>query len=223
MSITPTFSQMKDPEYIRSQAIERFERGLHYAEFGKLDAARERFLAALRYRVMDRGSLHPDVAATHEMLGHVFYFLAENAKNDDFEGSLVRLDEGANGLLGGNLTIMEKEADNQGQSSSSQGKSHYEKAAMHYQTVLDILDAKELNISNEKVSVWMNGGDNKDETTFQWKEIAETYSALDEKGRLGVEVRTEIVTRIQARIDELPVTVGEKSYARTFVRLPSDG
>ena len=223
MSVTPTFSQMKDPEYIRNQASERFERGLHYAEFGKLDAARERFLAALRYRVMDRGSLHPDVAATHEMLGHVFYFLAENSKNDDFEGSLVRLDEGADGLLGGNLTIMEKEADNQGQSSSSQGKSHYEKAAMHYQTVLDILDAKELNISNDKVSVWMNGGDNKDETTFQWKEIAETYSSLDEKGRLEVEKRMEIVTRIQARMDELPVTVGEKSYVRTFVRLPSDG
>jgi hypothetical protein len=223
MSITPTFSQMKDPEYIRSQASERFERGLHYAEFGKLDAARERFLAALRYRVMDRGSLHPDVAATHEMLGHVFYFMAENTKNDDFEGSLVRLDEGANGLLGGNLTILEKEADNQGQSSSSQGKSHYEKAAMHYQTVLDILDSKELNISNEKVSVWMNGSDNKDETTFQWREIAETYSALDEKGRLAEENRIAIVTRIQARMDELPVTVGEKSYARGFVRLPSDG
>jgi hypothetical protein len=223
MSVTPTYANMKDPEFIRIQAIEKFERGLHYAEFGKLDAARERFLAALRYRVMDRGSLHPDVAATHEMLGHVFYFMAENTKNDDFEGSLVRLDEGADGLLGGNLTIMEKEADNQGQSSSSQGKSHYEKAAMHYQTVLDILDAKELNISNEKVSVWMSGGDNKDETTFQWKEIAETYSSLDEQGRLGVEKRMEIVTRIQARIDELPVTVGEKSYARTFVRLPSDG
>jgi hypothetical protein len=223
MSITPTFSQMKDPEYIRSQAIERFERGLHYAEFGKLDAARERFLAALRYRVMDRGSLHPDVAATHEMLGHVFYFMAENTKNDDFEGSLVRLDEGADGLLGGNLTIMEKEADNQGQSSSTQEKSYYEKAAMHYQTVLDILDAKELNISNETVSDWMKGGDNKDETTFQWKEIAETYSSLDDKGRLGVEKRIEIVTRIQARMDELPVTVGEKSYVRTFVRLPSDG
>ncbi|KAL7451407.1 hypothetical protein ACHAWC_006166 [Mediolabrus comicus] len=189
MSITPTFSQMKDPEYIRSQAFERFERGLHYAEFGKLDAARERFLAALRYRVMDRGSLHPDVAATHEMLGHVFYFMAENTKNDDFEGSLVRLDEGADGLLG----------------------------------VLDILDAKELNISNETVSDWMKGGDNKDETTFQWKEIAETYSSLDDKGRLGVEKRIEIVTRIQARMDELPVTVGEKSYVRTFVRLPSDG
>ena len=223
MSIPPTFSQMKDPEYIRSQAIERFERGLHYAEFGKLDAARERFLAALRYRVMDRGSLHPDVAATHEMLGHVFYFLAENSKNDDFEGSLVRLDEGADGLLGGNLTIMEKEADNQGQSSSTQEKSYYEKAAMHYQTVLDILDAKELNISNETVSDWMKGGDNKDEATFQWKEIAETYSSLDDKGRLGVEKRIEIVTRIQARMDELPVTVGEKSYVRTFVRLPSDG
>ena len=62
---------MKDPEYIRSQALGRFERGLEYAELGKLTAARERFLVALRYRVMDRGSLHPDVAATHELLGYV--------------------------------------------------------------------------------------------------------------------------------------------------------
>ena len=215
MSVLPSLSQMKDPEYIRSQAIERFERGLEYAEYGKLDAARERFLVALRYRVMDRGSLHPDVAATHEMLGHVEYFLAENKKNDNFEGSLVRLDEGDDGLLGGNLTIMEN-PDKDGQPSSG-GKSHYEKAAMHYQTALDILDAKELDISNEKVSAWMNGGSSKDETTFQWKELAGTYSALDEKGRLGIEELIDIVGRIQERMDELPVSVGEKSYATSFL------
>ena len=215
MSVLPSLSQMKDPEYIRSQAIERFERGLEYAEYGKLDAARERFLVALRYRVMDRGSLHPDVAATHEMLGHVEYFLAENKKNDNFEGSLVRLDEGDDGLLGGNLTIMEN-PDKDGQPSSG-GKSHYEKAAMHYQNALDILDAKELDISNEKVSAWMNGGSSKDETTFQWKELAGTYSALDEKGRLGIEERIDIVGRIQERMDELPVSVGEKSYATSFL------
>jgi len=218
MSMLPTLSQMKDPEYIRSQAMERFERGLDYAEIGKLGAARERFLVALRYRVMDRGSLHPDVAATHEMLGHVEYFLGENKKNGSFEGNLVRLDEGDDGLLGGNLTIMEN-PDKDGQSSlSSRGKSHYEKAAMHYQTALDILDAKELDISNEKMSAWMNGGSAaKDETEFQWKELAETYTTLDEKGRLGVEERIDIVARIQERMDELPVTVGEKSYATSFL------
>jgi tetratricopeptide (TPR) repeat protein len=208
---------MKDLEYIRSQAIERFDRGLYYAEIGRLDAARERFLVALRYRVMDCGSLHPDVAATHEMLGHVEYFLAENLKNDSFEGNLVRLDEGDDGLLGGNLTIMEHR-DKNGQSfSSSQGKSHYEKAAMHYQTALDILDAKELDINNEKASTWMNGESTKDETEFHWKELAETYSALDKKGRLGVEQRIDIVARIHERMDELPVTVGEKSYATSFL------
>lgn len=213
----PTLSQMKDLEYIRSQAIERFDRGLYYAEIGRLDAARERFLVALRYRVMDRGSLHPDVAATHEMLGHVEYFLAENLKNDSFEGNLVRLDEGDDGLLGGNLTIMEHRDKNGQCFSSSQGKSHYEKAAMHYQTALDILDAKELDINNEKASTWMNGESTKDETEFHWKELAETYSALDKKGRLGVEQRIDIVARIHERMDELPVTVGEKSYATSFL------
>jgi len=216
-SVLPTLSQMKDPEYIRSQALGRFERGLEYAELGKLTAARERFLVALRYRVMDRGSLHPDVAATHELLGHVEYFLGENKKNDNFEGNLVRLDEGDNGLLGGNLTIMENPDKDDQSPLSSRGKSHYEKAAMHFQTALDILDAKELGVSNEKVSTWMNDASSNDETTFQWKELAETYTVLNEKGRLGVEERIDIVARIQERMDELPVTVGEKSYATSFL------
>eukprot|EP00986_Skeletonema_menzelii_P006524 scaffold2481_cov145-Skeletonema_menzelii.AAC.3 len=217
LSNSLTLSQMKDPDYIRTQATERFDRGLEYADLGKLDAARERLLIALRYRVMDRGSLHPDVAATHEMLGYVEYFTAENKKNDDFEGSLVRLDHGADGLLGGNLTIMEN-PDKDGQSpSSSRGKSHYEKAAMHFQTALDILDAKELGLSNPNESTWVNGTSSKEETTFQWRELAGTYTLLDEKGRLGVEERIEIVSRIQERMDELPVTVGEKSYATSFL------
>ena len=143
--------------------------------------------------------------------------MGENKKNDNFEGNLVRLDEGDNGLLGGNLTIMEN-PDKDGQSpSSSRGKSHYEKAAMHFQTALDILDAKELGVSNEKVSTWMNDASSNDETTFQWKELAETYTVLNEKGRLGVEERIDIVARIQERMDELPVTVGEKSYATSFL------
>jgi len=216
-SVLPTLSQMKDPEYIRTQAAERFERGLEYAELGKLDAARERFLVALRYRVMDRGSLHPDVAATHEMLGFVEYFMAENEKNDNFEGNLVRLDEGDDGLLGGNLTIMENPNKGSQTPSSCRGKNHYEKAAMHFQTALDILDAKELGTCNEKVSTWTNDASSKDETSFQWKELAETYSVLDEKRRLGVEERIDIVLRIQERMDELPVTVGEKSYATSFL------
>ena len=209
-------SLMKDPEYVRVQATERFERGLDYAELGKLDEARERLLVALRYRVMDRGSLHPDVAATHEMLGYVEYFTAENKKNGDFEGSLVRLDQGADGLLGGNLTIMEN-PDKDGQSPSSSRSKNYEKAATHFQTALDILDAKELGLSNSKESAEVNGTSSKDETTFQWKECAETYSLLDEKGRLGLEERIEIVSRIQERMGELPVTVGEKSYATSFL------
>jgi len=57
----------------------------------------------------------------------------------------------------------------------------------------------------------MNGESTKDETEFHWKELAETYSALDKKGRLGVEQRIDIVARIHERMDELPVTVGEKS------------
>lgn len=209
-------SLMKDPEYVRVQATERFERGLDYAELGKLDEAREQLLVALRYRVMDRGSLHPDVAATHEMLGYVEYFTAENKKNVDFEGSLVRLDQGADGLLGGNLTIMEN-PDKDGQSPSSSRSKNYERAATHFQTALDILDAKELGLSNSKESAEMSGTLSKDETTFQWKECAETYSLLDEKGRLGLEERIEIVSRIQERMGELPVTVGEKSYATSFL------
>lgn len=216
-SVLPTLSQMKDPEYIRTQATERFERGLDYAEVGKLNAARERFLVALRYRVMDRGSLHPDVAATHEMLGFVEYFLAENEKNDSFEGNLIRLDEGDDGLLGGNLTIMENPDKDSQTPSSSRGKNHYEKAAMHFQTALDILDAKEIGTGHEKTSTLTNDAISKDETTFQWKELAETYSILDERGRLGVEERIDIVSRIQERMDELPVTVGEKSYATSFL------
>ena len=214
--IVPTLGQMKDPEYIRTQASERFERGLDYAEYGKLEAARERFLVALRYRVMDRGSLHPDIAATHEMLGLVEFLLAENEKNDNIEENVVELDEGHDGLVGGNLTIMEK-PNKDNSNPSIRGRSHYEKAAMHFQTAMDILDAKELGIGNEKVPSLTSSTSFKDETAFQWKELVETYSILDEKGRLGVEERIEIVSRIQERMDDLPVMVGQKSYATPFL------
>ncbi len=69
-----------------------------------------------------------------------------------------------------------------------------------------------MGTNNEKTPTLTN-----DETAFQRKELAETYSVLDEKGRLGVEERIDIVSRIQDRMDQLPVTVGEKSYATSFL------
>ena len=166
-------STAKDPKYIRKQAHEKFERGLHYAAIGKYTTSRERFLMALRYRVMHYGPMHYNVAAVHEMLGNINYCLSEEVEEDEFEASLLRSsgssrkdgygrkrrgsiderggDDDEEGLtesmLGWDVTILENE-----KSTNTRSRVYLEKAAMHYRTVLDILGSKKKDKSKSSCS-----------------------------------------------------------------------
>jgi len=198
-----SMASCKDPVYIRKQAKERFERGLHYAKRGKFAVARERFLVALRYRVRHRGPTHPDVAAVHEMLGHTNYFLSE-------EVSLLRLDGGE---AGWDVTILENDKSK---------RRDLEKAAMHYQTVLDILGSNQLLDESKRSAV--NSVPEND--TFKWSDIAESYNGLEghsddeDTSQLATENVIEIVARVQEKLASLQVAVTDgksKSYATTFL------
>jgi len=241
-----SMASCKDPKYIRKQAKERFERGIHYAKRGKFSTARERFLMALRYRVMHYGPIHHNVAAVHEMLGQVNFFLSEEADEDEFEASLVRRSSGGeksdeDQQSGGwDVTSLENET------SKSRSNVYLQKAAMHYRTVLDILGSKnkavcdgsittksstKQSIANSSISS-VGGGfphpssDAVAAASFKWSKIADTYKEIDEEddsdddedNHQPSESLLEIIHRVQHKLSSLPVTITSKGgKTRSYV------
>ncbi len=216
-----------EPAHVKRQARERFERGVHYAMQGKYSAARERFLIALRYRVImhrDRRD-HPDVAAAHEMLGHVNHFLSRKADDEgseeDLDVSRVLLDEGegtanhGDSMLGWDVTIG-------GKTKKRPGLVCLEKAAMHYRTVLDMLGSNRPSPSEGSVRrvVSRRSALMDDDGGFRWAEISKAYAMDDGSSELGEESLMEIDGRVRERLDSLPVaTTSGKSYARASLAL----
>ena len=80
---------------------------------------------------MNQGPHHHDAAAAHEMLGHVEYLWSEDSEEEDENN----LQSSFWDLYGRDKTIVRRR----------KGKSHAEKAAVHYQRALDILELNELD------------------------------------------------------------------------------
>ena len=236
-------SNNKDTKYIRRQSHERFQRGIYYAKRGQYAFARERFLMALRYRVMHYGPAHYHVAAVHEMLGYLNCCLSEEDEDngttdeDEFETSLVRGDKKSKGktkkksggleeedltqsMLGWDVTLLEKE-----RSKNSKSNVHLQKAAMHYRTVLDILGAKN-NIdttlddsttgkpSATNTSIsWGTAGEDDDDNSIKWAFFADSYTDLGD----GDENLQEIITRVQDKLSSLPAAVTKAVKSKSYV------
>ncbi|KAL9178801.1 hypothetical protein ACHAXT_003932 [Thalassiosira profunda] len=214
----------KDPAYIRRQAKERFERGLVYAKRGRLTVAQERFAIALRYRVMRRGPTHPDVAAVHEMLGHVNYLLSEEA---DAEDDLVAYPVPEDTEVIGKDSMLGWDAALQGSGKSKKSMAYLEKACKHYRTVLDMLGAEE-SVKGAELHSDSGSSDN-DDDSLDWSAAANAYSGVesscdgdddDASKSLSEDAIAVIVARVKRRLNSLPDAVrtrGNKSYASSFL------
>mmetsp|Transcript_2754 Transcript_2754/g.6941 ORF Transcript_2754/g.6941 Transcript_2754/m.6941 type:complete len:332 (-) Transcript_2754:3434-4429(-) len=230
LSVSFDNGNSRDPEHVRKQSAERFERGLHYARRGRYAAARDRFLTALRYRVIRHGKDHPDVAAAHEMLGHVYCRLGmEEATREEEDEDGMFFDQGDNrgdGNIDYNESMMgwdavatpktnnHKQMDGDGE--GSRGKVYFKKAAMHYRTVLDILLGSDRlssdGIKEQRRQSPLSG-------TLKWSEIAESYGSLttidsgdEDAGEGKGERMKEIIARVQESLSSLPTTAASKSF-----------
>jgi len=137
----------RSPEFVRSQARFKFQRGCHYAERGDYTKSSERFLTALRYTVMDVGPAHPRVALVHECLGRVEFFRLEERMRErqrlalDDWGRFLETTKGGDGLDDSNSDSSKMESDGERKSKET---NFGETSAMHFRTALDILGASDV-------------------------------------------------------------------------------
>lgn len=173
---------------------------------------------------------HPDIAAAHEMLGHVYYCLGMEAtreEEEEAEEDGLFLEDGGDGGIDYNESMLgwdpvatpktnnHKKID--GDDEGGRGKVYFKKAAMHYRTVSDILLGSD-RLSSDGIEE--RRGQSSLAGTFKWFEIAESYEGLEaidsgdgDDGEGNEERMKQIIARVREKLASLPMAAASKSYA----------